>query len=314
MLNPDRGHRILLFPVALFILSAISCAKPAAPNPKPQTPPLEYLQTWGQHGDGPGVLDAPIAFSVDTQGRVYFVDPMSGFIHKFQSTGVPLFSFEDTQARHADGIAVDSGGAIYLTNAARGDISIFFPEGIPLRAQHFPAQLHHAGPFCIDVDDAGNLYVPDEVHSRIIKFDGRGRLAKSWSTSRTRLFLISGEVPTFVATSQDGSIFVASAKTGRIEKYSSDGTFVATWNGVDQSVGNSNLMSGFAVSGTNVFAMVAAPPRLRVWTIDVQHKLDDNLGGHADGVTEPQIAVTPHQELLVFDPRMAQVLRFRIHF
>jgi sugar lactone lactonase YvrE len=313
MLNPDRRHCNFLILVALSALSAISCAKPAAPTPKPQAPPpFEYLQTWGQHGEGPGLLDAPIAFTVDTQSRVYFADPISGFVHKFEATGVPLFSFEEPQVKHADGIAVDSGGAIYLANADRGDISIFFPEGIPLRAQHFSPQPHHAGPFSIHVDDAGNLYVPDEAHSRITKFDDHGRLANSWVVPHTAPS--PSEFPTFVATSQDGSIFVAFGKTGRIERYSVDGTFVATWNAVDRNATGSNAISGFAVSGTTVFALVAAPPRLRVWTLDGQHKLDDNLGGHLDGVSEPQIAVTPREELLVFHPQMLQVLRFRIHF
>jgi sugar lactone lactonase YvrE len=312
MLNPNWRNRIFLLLSTLVALPALSCAKPAAPTPKPQAPPFEYLQTWGEHGEGPGLLDAPIAFTVDTQDRVYFADPMSGFVHKFETTGVPLFSFEDSQVKHADGIAVDSGGAIYLVNADRGDISIFFPEGIPLRAQHFSPQPHHAGPFCIHVDEAGNLYVPDEAHSRVTKFDDHGRLVKSWMVPHAAAS--PGEIPTFVATSQDGSIFVAFGKTGRIERYSPDGAFVATWNAVDQPPSGSSALTSFAVSGNYVFAMVATSPRLRVWTLDGQHKLDGNLGGHLDSVSEPQIAVTPHDELLVFDPQKFQVLRFRIHF
>ena len=37
------------------------------------------------------------------------------------------------------GIAVDSGGAIYLADAERGNILIFFPDGTFLRAMHSPA-------------------------------------------------------------------------------------------------------------------------------------------------------------------------------
>jgi hypothetical protein len=50
-----------------------------------------------------------------------------------------------------------------------------------------------------------------------------------------------------------------------------------------------------------------------VWTLDGQHKLDDDLAGHVDGVAAPQIAATPNSELLIFDPAAPRVSRFRFH-
>jgi hypothetical protein len=293
-------------------LSALSCAKKTDPAPMPQQPPpFEFLNAWGDKGDGPGKLDTPAAFAADSLGRIFFADPGSGFVHKFESSGTPLLSFEDSRLHHASGIAVDSGGAIYIADVERGNILIFFPDGSFLRSMRIAPQRHFSGPLGIGVDDQGNLYVPGPAGSRIVKFDGRGRLAKSWKVPRNAA---SGdEKPLFVATSQDGSAFVAYPKTGRIEKYSSDGSWITSWIAVENGTATPGAISGFAVAGQYVFTCSATQPRFRVWTLDGQHKIDDNLGGYLDGVAAPQLAVTPGAELLVLDPVSPRVFRFRIH-
>ena len=47
--------------------------------------------------------------------------------------------------------------------------------------------------------------------------------------------------------------------------------------------------------------------------MDGQHKLDADLGASLGKIAAPQIAVTPHAELLVFDPSAPKVFRFRMH-
>src|SRR5665213_2148529 len=105
--------------LAVFFL--ISCGKRAAPTPKPQPPPpFEFLGAWGEKGEGPGKLDAPVTFAGDSLDRVFFADPAAGLIDKFESKGTPLLSFEYTRFPHATGIGVDAGGAIYLADAQEG--------------------------------------------------------------------------------------------------------------------------------------------------------------------------------------------------
>ena len=158
----------------------MSCARRADTSPKPQAPPpFEFLGAWEDKGEGPGKLDESVTFAVDTLGNVFFADPAAGFVHKFESQGTPLLSFEDTRLHHASGIAVDSGGAIYVADAERGAVLIFFPDGTFLRAMQIPSQPHFSGLLGITVDDAGDLYVPDPARSRVTKFDARGRLVKS---------------------------------------------------------------------------------------------------------------------------------------
>ena len=298
--------------VALTAFFSARRTDPAPNRPQPPSPPpFEFLGAWGEKGHDPGKLDSPVAFAADSLGRIFFADAGSGFVHKFESSGKPLLSFEDSRLLHASGIAVDSGGAIYIADAQRGEILIFFPDGTFLRSMRIAPQRHYSGPLGISVDEDGHLYVPDPAGSRVVKFDGHGRVMKSWKVPRNAPS--ADERPMAIATTQDGTAFVAYPKTGRIEKYSSDGSWATSWMTVEIDAAAPGPISGFAVAGQFVFTFIAMPSRIRVWTLDGQHKLDDNLGGYLDGVAAPQIAVTPAGELLVLDPASPRVYRFRIH-
>jgi DNA-binding beta-propeller fold protein YncE len=311
-----RIQRRACLPITVLIaLSGLACARRADPAPKPQPPPpFEFVDSWGDKGEDPGKLDAPTAFAIDALGNVFFADPGTSFVDKFASKGTPLLSFEDPRLRRASGITVDSGGAIYVADAERGSILIFFPDGTFFKAMQISAQPHFSGALGISVDENGKLYVPDPAHSRIAKFDTRGRLMKSWAVSKNAT---PDERPTAVAAVKDESVFVAFANTTRIEKYSSDGAWVATWIASDSSAGSPLSMTGFTVTDQFVFTLTGR--HIRVWTLDGQRKVDADLGEHlgtgSNGSPNAglQIGVTPHEELLVFDPSAPRVFRFRMH-
>jgi DNA-binding beta-propeller fold protein YncE len=290
----------------------LSCGKRADTSPKPpQLPAFEFLGAWGEKGDDPGKFDQPVAFSTDVQGNVYFADPGRGSVDKFEPKGTPLLSFEDGRLRHASGIAVDNGGAIYVADAQRGSILIFFPNGDFLRALRTPTQPHWSGPLGISVDASGNLFVPDPAHSRVLKFDARGRSSRPWKAPQEAA--PANERPSGVAAGADGSIFVAYAKSGLVEKYSSDGALLTNWNAAPAPPGESDALSGIAVTGKFVFTAGPASPRIRVWTLDGQPKVEADLEGRLNGINAVQLAVTPRDELLIFDPATSRVLRFRLH-
>lgn len=295
---------------AVFFL--ISCGNRANPAPKPQPPPpFEFLGAWGDKGDGPGKLDAPVAFAADSLSHIFFADPAAGFIHKFESNGTPLLSFQDSHLRRAAGIAVDSGGAIYVADAQLGSVLIFIPNGTFLQSWRIAAQRHFSGPLGIGTDEQGALYVPDAAHSRVLKLNNRGHLVKSWPAPQKPLS--ADERPSWVSTEPDNSVFVAYFSTGRIEKFSSDGTWMTAWPAANTPSGGSSPISGFAVAGDSVFTMAASSTEIRVWAIDGQHKLDADVGASIGKMPVPQIAVTPSGELLVFDPSAPKVFRFRMH-
>lgn len=308
----DPARLRLSVAALLAVLLPISCGNRATPAPKPQPPPpFEFLGAWGEKGDGPGKLNAPVAFATDALGNVFFVDPAESFIHKFESNGTPLLSFEDWRVRHAAGIAVDSGGAIYAADAERGSIVIFFPDGSFLHAWRCAPQPHFSGPFGISADEQGNLYVPEAAKPRLLKIDSRGRLVKSWAapTSATS----PDEKPSSVVAAQDGTVLVAYFQTGRIERFASDGSSMNSWVATSSPTGEISPLAGFAAGAGRVFTLAASSADIRVWTMDGRHTLDAHLAQTLGQIAAPQIAVTPHAELLVFDPSAPKVFRFRIH-
>jgi len=308
--DPLRWNLLQLALAAIFFL--VSCGNRANPSPKPQPPPpFEFLGAWAEKGDGPGQLDQPIAFAADSLGNIFFADPAAGFVHKFESNGTPLQSFEDARVRHASGIAVDAGGAIYLADAERGSIHLFFPDGTFFQTWRLPAQRHFYGAFGFGLDEEGVLYAPDPEKSRILKFSNRGGLVKSWPAPQKPIS--ADERPSWISVQPDNFVFVAYFSTGRVEKYSSDGSLMASWQAASASSGESNPLSGFAAAGDFVFTMAASSAVIRVWTADGQHKLDADLGASLGKIAAPQIAVTPHEEMLVFDPSAPKVFRFRLH-
>lgn len=283
-----------------------------APAPKPQLPPpFEFIGAWGDKGDGPGKLNAPVAFATDTLGNIFFVDPAESFIHKFESNGTPLLSFEDWRVRHAAGITVDSGGAIYVVDAERGSIQIFFPDGSFLHTWRCAPQRHFSGPLGISTDEQGNLYVPDALKSRILKIDNRGRLVKSWTAPSSAAS--PDERPSAVVAAPDATVFVAYFQTGRIERFASDGSWMTSWSAASHSGAETNPITGFAVGAGHVFTLAASSADIRVWTMDGKSNLDAHLAPQLGQIAAPQIAVTPHMELLVLNPSAPKVFRFRIH-
>jgi streptogramin lyase len=296
---------------AVFFL--VSCGNRAnpAPKPRPSPPPFEFLSAWGDKGEGPGKLDAPVSMAVDSLGNIFFADPAADFVHKFESSGTPLLSFEDARVRRAAGIAVDAGGAIYVADAQLGNILVFFPDGTFFQSWRSAAQRHFSGALGIGIDEEGTLYAPDAMNARVLKFNNHGHLVKSWPAPQKAIS--AEERPSWICAEPDDSVFVAYFNTGRIEKFSSDGSAMASWPAANTPSGESSPIAGFAITSEFVFTMAASSSEIRVWTTDGQHKLDADLGASLGKITAPQIAVTPRGELLVFDPSAPKVFRFRMH-
>jgi len=295
---------------AAFLLAGCSRVQPQAAV-VPQQPALEFIGQWGVAGDGPGQLADPVGPAVDSFGRVYFASRGSGLLHKFDSAGVPLISFEADGVRHASGIAVDSGGGIYIADAAAGQIRVYFPEGDFLRSLPIAPERNSTGPFGFSVAADGTIFVPDPIGGRIQELSSQGKIERIW---RVLPNAAAGRPskPVVAAVGPDGFVYAVDAQANRIVKFTREGAQVASWD--DSADGPAPLLS-LAVSANYVFVLRGTSPRVVVWTLDGQRRLADNLGDRLDAAPPSggSLALSPAGELIVLDPSAPRVLRFRIH-
>jgi streptogramin lyase len=281
---------------------------------KPVLPPaLRYIGSWGQKGTDPGKLDQPTCLATDAIGNVFLADAGSQFIDKFDWKGTPLLSFQDEEMKQPQSIAIDNGGAIYVTDATRASAFIYFPNGDHYRTLHVQKHPVAEDTLTVAVEYGGVIHVLEEQAGLVSTFTPKLKLARRWQpaspvpNSRVR--------PENIATGLDGYVYVADRAGNRFLRFTSDGHFVseiaARSGGVDRK-----LSDQFAIFKNFIFAVDADGRMLHVWTTDGQPKLDANLApelGQANR-TVPPIAISSRNELLVLDASGARVLRYSFNF
>jgi hypothetical protein len=285
-----------------------------------QLPPLVFAGAWGTRGSAPGQLDAPVGVATDALGRVYFVDAGKSTIEKFTAAGGPLLSFGDAGLAKAEGIAVDRGGGIYVTEGE--GVQIFWPEGDRLRVTH-GGLVAAAG---VAVDSDGTYYVTDRVACRVAAFDDRGRLLRTWG----RRGIGDGEFtdPSGIAVGPDGSVYVADSDGARIQKFSRGGAWISSIGEADSDAAAhaDHGSVGVAVSANDIFLVGGPGGPLQIWSLDGKSVPVDpavlaaaavpQSGDAAQSSAELRIAsvnIDPGGDLLLLDAASDRVLRFHVH-
>jgi tripartite motif-containing protein 71 len=293
----------------LFLPAVLGCSRAhsqAAVAAKPA--PIEFVQQWGVRGTEPGQLESPVGLAADAIGRVYFADRATGFVQKFEASGIPLLCFETPVVRFAAAIAVDSGGAIYVVNPRAGLIQIFFPQGDSLRGLRIAPQRAYEGPFTFSIDAGGRIYVPDPSGGRVQVFNSHGVLLKIW-----RILPHASEKAArpFAAVAASDAVYVGDAEANRILKFAPDGVQTAEFKLPDADA--SRLLALAAVN-KHVFALTGFPVRLQVWSEDGHLELTDTMGDRLSAVeSAAYLAADTAGDLMVLDPEARRVLRFRAH-
>lgn len=270
--------------------------------------PIEFIQQWGVRGNEPGQLENPVGLAADPIGRIYFADRATGFVQKFEASGIPLLCFETPAARSAGAVAVDSGGAIYVANLHAGLIQIFFPQGDPLRGLRIAPERGYEGPFTFSIDGEGRIYVPDPLGGRVQVFNSHGALLKHWRIAPNSTETLAHP---FAVVAANDAVYVGEAGTNRILKFSADGIQKAEFKASD---GDAGRLLALAAGNKHVFALTGFPVRLHVWSEDGHLGLTDSMGDRLSGVESAvYLAADAAGDLIVLDSEARRVLRFRAH-
>jgi DNA-binding beta-propeller fold protein YncE len=299
------------------LISAIlffGCSRPpqtVAAQPPP--PPLEYVDTWGSHGEGPGQFSKPVAMASDGESIIYIVDSATGFVHKFSPSGEPRLSFQDdrTNMRPAD-IAVDAGAAIYVADGRRATVAIFFSDGMRHRELRTGAPSAVRESMHIAVDAYGTIYVAAKQPYGIRKFSPALRPAGSWGGSAAKEAPI--DTPSALAVGPDGLVYLCESAQPQIKVYDPTGTPQRTISAPDDDA--EARLTGIAVNPRFVFAVSSTHPSIYIWSLDGSFRLTQDLSAWLPGAGSAivrKMVVTPANELLVLDTAAARVFRFRLH-
>lgn len=277
--------------------------------------PPRFLLQWGKRGKAEGEFDIPIGIAIDRRGRrdeVYVTEFRNNRVQKFDSNGLLLHVLSLT-GEMPSGIAVDRDGNIYVAHLMAGKISVYDAEGKPLREIGKPGpgdgELQQPGGLAVARD--GSIYVADEVNHRIQQFTAKGEFIRKWGEYGNEVGQFGGRDnranrtggPQFVALDGRGSVYTTEAANGRIQKFTPDGKYLASWG--DNSTGP----GGFGGRPKNLPGPIAIviDSHGRAWVSSTNHRVQEftaegrylrMMGGQG---AEPGQFSTPHG--LAFDSR-----------
>ena len=101
-------------------------------------------------------------------------------------------------------------------------------------------------PFGIALDGQGNLYAVDQDHNQIYKFDKNAQFVTRWGSKGTQDGQFEFNPPAgvdgpgtgFLTIDKAGNLYVSDAYNGRIQKFDSNGKFLAKWSLPPQEPGS----------------------------------------------------------------------------
>jgi hypothetical protein len=306
------GISLLTTFVVLAVASSITGCSQADTHAEAEVPPplLSYIGAWGVRGGDPGQLDQPACVATDAIGNVYIADAGSLFVEKFDANGRPLLAFQDNGLKAPQSITVDSGGAIYVTDASRANAFIYFPDGHRYRRLGVRTRRNSENLLSIAVGDDGLIHILDANAGKIFNYTSRLRLVRTWKPDAIEA---GGKVRAkAIRVGPDGYVYAADTAGNRILRFTPEGNLVSQIDGGADRM----LSEEFAVSQVHIFAMDADGRMLHAWSLDGRPEADVDLApelGQAKR-SAPAIAVSPLKELVVLDAPEARVLRYRINF
>jgi DNA-binding beta-propeller fold protein YncE len=191
----------------------------------------------------------------------------------YKIPGSPITAFEGGhgkgrgQFNNPHGLAVDSGGNIFVADTGNGRIEKFSPTGtfLSIIGAKGSGQEQLADPNGIAIDRAGNIYVA-EIGSkhRVWKLGPDGTFIAEWAPG------LYG--PRKIAIGPDDSIYVVDSGRNRIVKFSPNGQVLASWGSEGSGDGQFKGLSSVAADPTTGKVYVADPLNSRIQMFDSDGK------------------------------------------
>lgn len=214
-----------------------------------QTLVPQFTLAWGLRGSAAGQFDHPTSVIADGADYLLVIDTYNHRLQKFDGNGHFLdqwgvYGLVAGQLNYPSDAAIDQAGNIYVTDTDNHRIQQFSSDGTFLR--QWGALGSENGEFYyprgIAIDSQGDIYVVDQHNHRVQKFDSNGLFLTTWGSYDPADGQRGDEgefnLPTDVAADSVDNLYVVDHYNHRIQKFDSDGNFIAVWgsqgSGIDQ--------------------------------------------------------------------------------
>jgi DNA-binding beta-propeller fold protein YncE len=231
--------------------------------------------------------------TVDSQGRMYVLDPVKEKIHVYNANGNLLdvwFGFGG-----AESMDVDSDDNVYValggTATGTPQVAVFDPSGTELfRFGSFgtgPGQFRR--PHDVAVAPDGPIYVADESNQTVQKFDSLGNHLLTIGIGQSGSLPGEFKSPVSVSVDSNGNLYVSDRRNNRIQKFDSAGNFLLEWGDYGTGPGQFIEHHGIAVAPDDTI-WVAGYHGHDVQHFDGQGNLIQRWQEHVSGPGEFSVA------------------------
>ena len=146
-------------------------------------PDGEAVREWGEHGSGPGQLDAPTGLDFDADDNLYVVDSRNDRVQVFTTDGDLVGGWGESgdgpgQFRRPWGVHVDRDGDVLVADWGNDRVQKFTLDGQYLMS--YGATVEGGGdlnrPADVAVDGDGDVYVTDWGNRRVQIYEPDGEV------------------------------------------------------------------------------------------------------------------------------------------
>ncbi|HEX6688672.1 MAG TPA: hypothetical protein VF085_08415 [Solirubrobacterales bacterium] len=290
----------------------------------------DFVTKWGSSGTGVSQFQFPAGIATDSAGNVYVSDLGDGSaendqVRKFTSSGEFLVRWGgegsgDPRLFNPWGLAVDSEDFVYVADTANHYVKKFSSSGVFSTKIGAPGSGdgEFNGPWGVAVGSAGNVYATDfnfgETVNRIQKFKmslGAYVFDGKWGVTGSEPGKF--KQPYDIATDTAGNVYVCDNRNNRIQKFDSDGFFLAEWGGTGSGDGQFVFPEGIATDPDgNVYVADTGNNRIQKFTSTGAFVTKWGSHGTADGqFREPSdVAVDRDGNVYVVDTTNDRIQKF----
>ncbi|BCE00282.1 hypothetical protein [Marinicellulosiphila megalodicopiae] len=175
---------------------------------------------------GANQFKAPHSITIDNQDNVWISDTTLNKVFKFDSNGTLLMSFGKDYSLIKQ---LNRSITLHRPKLAkiRNRLNIFNYFNLPFLNNPY----YFAMPTGIVVSDNGDFTVADGyINSRVAKFDAKGKLI--WQVRKLGIDKQSFHLPHGIAQDNQGQLYIADRANARIQVFSKEGDWVASWDDV----------------------------------------------------------------------------------